>query len=105
MLQVTDKICGWYKRPSQPKITWWWINVVDRAIKKKETDWEYDDTKELYQIARREAKKQVYLARGETDKKRIGQCSVVRTRLKVFPIAKQCERESGCHRRAMCPHG
>uniref|UniRef100_A0A0L8H0F6 Retinoblastoma-associated protein A-box domain-containing protein n=1 Tax=Octopus bimaculoides TaxID=37653 RepID=A0A0L8H0F6_OCTBM len=73
LLKATDQICGWCKVPSRPRVTWWWNKEVDRAIRQKKQawkDWKNGGSRELYQCARREARRQVYLARGEADKKR-----------------------------------
>ncbi len=100
LLQATDQICGWCKGPARRKVTWWWNSSVDSAIKAKRQawkEWKKGGSKELYQVARREARRQVYLARGEAESKRFA--NVLRRedqRRGVFRIAKQCQYESRC---------
>lgn len=75
LLRATDQICGWYKVSTRSRVTWCWNNLVDRAIRTKNQawkdwkDWKDSSSNKLYQSARRKAKWQVYLAKGEEKKK------------------------------------
>ena len=76
------------------KETWWWNDTVDRAIKAKRQawkEWRKWGSREKYQVAKREAKHQVYVARREAESKKFA--NVLRRedqRRKVFRIARQC---------------
>ena len=39
LFSAADKNCGWTKEPSKRKITWWWNEDMDQAIKAKRQLW------------------------------------------------------------------
>ena len=93
LLRATEQIYGWCQIPAKRKVTWWWNDTVDRAIKAKRQawkDWKKGSSKENYQVARREARRQVYLARGAAERRKFANV----LQREVFRVASQCVREN-----------
>ena len=51
ILSATDNSCGWTKGSPRYKVTWWWNNDLDQAVKKKRQlwkEWKQGCSKEPY---------------------------------------------------------
>ncbi|XP_029650713.2 uncharacterized protein LOC115224053 [Octopus sinensis] len=67
LLSATDQ--SWCKVLSRPRVMWRWNDAVDKAIRAKRQAWKCGVSRELYQIARRKARRQVHLSREVAEKK------------------------------------
>ena len=77
LLAASDDVCGWTKGPPRHKETWWWNDKVDDAVKQKRKLWkEWKQgkiDKNDYLEAKRKAKRAVYQAKCESERKRFGE--------------------------------
>ena len=51
ILSATDNSCGWTKGSPRYKVTWWWNDDLDQAVKKKRQlwkEWKQGCSKEPY---------------------------------------------------------
>ena len=93
LLTSADTTCGWTKGPPRHKVTWWWNENVEFAVKEKRRLWKIWKTggsKEEYLEAKRATKRAVYEAKKLAKQERFG--DVLRRedhRAEVFRIAKQ----------------
>ena len=96
LLEATDSVCGWTTGRVRRRVTWWWNDEVDRAVKEKRKlwkDWKVGGSKERYLEAKRVAKSKVYAAKKEAEVRNF-QNILTRDDEKemVFKIAKQVVR-------------
>lgn len=93
LLASSDATCGWTRGRPRHRVTWWWNDNVERAVKEKRRrwkSWKAGGSKEEYLEAKRAAKRAVYDAKKAAEEERFGQ--VLRReddRAEVFKIAKQ----------------
>ena len=89
-LHASDKTCGWTKGPPKRKVTWWWNQRVDKAVKEKRRcfhDYKYrGGKKSLYVEARRNANKEAYTAQKETANEKSGQ--------EIYKVSKQMQKSN-----------
>ena len=70
LLGASDSCFGWTKGPPRHKVTWWWNEQVEVAIKEKRRlwkIWKIGGSKDDYLAAKRQAKKAVYEAKKKID--------------------------------------
>ena len=75
LLASADATCGQTKGPPRHKVTWWWCEQVDAAVKEKRRlwkCWKAGGSKEDYLTAKRKAKKTVYDAKKKAEQERFG---------------------------------
>ena len=93
LLASADAICGWTKGPARHKVTWWWNDCVDEAVKEKRRlwkAWKKGGSKEDYLEAKRASKRAVYNAKRAAEQERFGDVLCREDhRDEVFKIAKQ----------------
>ena len=98
LLNATDNSCDWTKGPPRHKVTCWWNNDVDQAVKKKSQlwkEWKQGGSKEPYLQAKRDSKRAVYAAKKSTEKERFSNIiGKEDSRKEVFKIAKQVKVEN-----------
>ena len=98
LLNAADNSCGWTKGLPRHKVTWWWNNDVDQAVKKKRQlwiEWEQGSSKEPYLQAKRDSKRAVYAAKKFAEEERFS--SIIEkedSRKEKFEIAKQIKVEN-----------
>ena len=92
MLASTDAACGWTRGPPRHKVTWWWNDDIEEAVKEKRRlwkSWKDDGSKGKYLEVKRAAKRAVYHAKKAAEEERFG--NVLRReddRAEVFKIAR-----------------
>ena len=92
MLAFSDTACGWTKRLPKHKVTWWWNEDVDIAVKEKRRfwkSWKQGGSKE-YLEAKKTAKRAFYDAKRASELERFE--NVLKReddRAQVFKISKQ----------------
>jgi hypothetical protein len=88
LLQATEKVCGWTKKGSPRKQTWWWSSEVSAVVGRKRKlwkEWRKGGEKEPYLEAKRQAKHVVYAAKERAGTKK--------DTIKLYRIAKQMRRQ------------
>ena len=85
---ASDKTCGWTKGPPKWKVTWFWNQKVDKAVKEKRKCFHEHKFKggdrRLYEEARRNANTVVYTAQNEAANKK--------TEQDIFKVSKQMQK-------------
>ena len=96
LLETAEEVCGKTKKPLKKRETWWWNNEVKNAVCEKRRLWKIwsqkGGSKEEYLIAKRTAKRVVYLAKKAAEVKKF---SDLRPGLvDIFKIAKQMRKNN-----------
>ena len=93
LLASSDTTCGWTKGPPRHKVTWWWNDNVDSAVKEKRRLWKIwksGGSKQEYLEAKRASKRAVYEAKKLAEQERFGDVERREDhRAEVFRIARQ----------------
>ena len=93
LLASSDQTCGWTKGAARHRVTWWWNEGVEVAVKDKRKlwkAWKQGGDKEEYLKAKRAAKKAVYEAKKIAEQERFGNIlGREDQRADLFRIAKQ----------------
>ena len=98
LLSATNNSRGWTKGPPRHKVTRWWSNDVDQAVKKKRQlwkEWKQGGSKERHLQAKEDSKIAVYAAKKSAEEERFSNIiGKEDSRKKVSKIAKQIEAEN-----------
>ena len=99
LIEATERSCGWTKGPPRHRETWWWNEAVDQVIKVKRKLWKEWKAgrvgKEVYLEAKRRAKRAVYEARTESERKKFGNIeNRDDQKQEVFRIAKTMVKDN-----------
>ena len=98
LLGSTELTCGWTKGAARHRVTWWWNERVDVAVKEKRRLWKLwkkGGSKEEYLEAKRAAKKAVYDAKKIAEQERFGDISRRDDqKTELFRIAKQMKSDN-----------
>ena len=97
LLNSCDTACGWTSGQSRHKETWWWNNVVDKAVKEKRRlwkAWQNGESKERYLAAKREAKSVVYAAKKSAQEQKFSNLENREGRNFVFKLAQKLKNEN-----------
>ena len=98
LLKACENVCGWSKKSPGRKETWWWNDSVNDAIKTKRLlwkKWKHGGSKQEYLVAKRNAKKEVYLARKHSEQQVFGDVSSSKDKRNlIFKMARRMKNES-----------
>ena len=97
LLKATDRVCGWTRGPPRHKVVWWWNAEVEFAIKEKRKlykEWKKGGDKEVYLVAKRRARKEVYRAKTVAQGPLLESLNSREGRNRIFKVAKQMKKEN-----------
>ena len=97
--KATDATCGKTKGRMRRKITWWWNDVVEKAIKLKRDKWKQSTVGECsdeeYKEAKLASQKAVYIAKEGAEAEEFADLSTDKdSRNNAFKVANQIRAES-----------
>ena len=99
VVETAEEICGKKRGKCRHGETWWWKEEVKEAIDKKKAAFKCmkadgnDETKEMYKIAKKEAKKAVAKAKSEATMEMMNDFHGKQGLNKLYKVAKQRSRE------------
>ena len=97
LLKATDLVCGWTKGPPKHRVTWWWNEDVEAAIKEKRRlykDYRKGGSRVEYEVAKRVAKREVYKAKSEAQRIWLDRLNGAEGRKEVFREAARVRKEN-----------
>ena len=97
LLKATDLVCGWTKGPPKHRVTWWWNEDVEAAIKEKRRlykDYRKGGSRVEYEVAKRVAKREVYKAKSEAQRIWLDRLNGAEGKKEVFREAARVRKEN-----------
>ena len=96
---IAEEVVGWTKGKSRHRETWWWNDIVEKAVEQKKKaykDWFRDKNEinlESYKNAKREARREVAIAKSNKGKEIVDNWKLDENPGRVFRIAKRLGKE------------
>ena len=95
----TEAECGWTKKPRKKRVTWWWNETVNNAVKEKRRVWKESKkgncTTEAYKKAKCKSNWAAEKAQAKAEAKRFGNLSTCKeSRDNAFRAAKEMKAQN-----------